>query len=99
VEDETIKSFLSGIPWEEFDDIKEGTPSGRLAFFFQIRSGDTLRLMSLLKETKVRNFWGNIFGEAAFTVQMIPTKQEGKDTSLATKRGSYVEMVQMYGSV
>ena len=50
-----MKLFPFGMRWEKFDDTKEGTPSGRLTFVFQIASGDTLILISFLKEANVRN--------------------------------------------
>ena len=87
------------MPWEKIDKTKERKPNGRLAFVFQIAREDSPRLVALLDEAKVKNLWGDIFGEAAFTVQMIPTKQSGEDPSLAGKRAPYVEMVQTHGSV
>ena len=55
--------------------------------------------MSLINKTKERNLWKDIFGRAAFTVQMIPTKEKDEDAGLATKRASYIDMIQKQGSV
>lgn len=93
VEYEITKVFPFGMPWEKFDDIKERNPSDRLVFVLQIASEDTPRLVALLEEVKVKTLWGDIFGETAFTVQLILTKQISEDASLACTREPYVEMV------
>jgi hypothetical protein len=67
-----------------------------LAFVFQIASDDIPRPMALLEEAIVKHIWDDVFGEAVFTVQIIPTKQTGEDVSLAGKRETYIEMVQLY---
>ena len=56
-------------------------------------------MFSLLAMAKEKNLWRNVFGKAAFTVQMIPTKEKDEDAGLATKRESYIDMVQKSGSV
>ena len=48
---------------------------------------------------KKKNLWKDVFGKAAFTVQMTPTKEKDKDTGLASKRASYINMIQKQGSV
>ena len=55
--------------------------------------------MALLDKAKPNNVWGDIIGEAAFTVQLIPTKKKDKDTSLAGKSKPYFEMIQTHGFV
>ena len=40
-----------------------------------------------------------MFGRAAFTVQIIPSKEKDEDAALATKREYYVQMVQDVGAV
>ena len=49
--------------------------------------------------TKENDLWKNVFGRAAFTVQMIPSKEKDEDAALATKREYYVQMVQDAGAV
>ena len=49
--------------------------------------------------TKENNLWRDVFAKAAFTVQMIPTKEKDKDAGIATKRESHIDMIQKQGSV
>ena len=48
---------------------------------------------------KEKNLRKDVFDKAAFTVQMIPTKEKDEDTGLTTKRASYIAMIQKQGSV
>ena len=96
---EVIKSFPMGMPWEKYDPTKPRTPNGRLAFVFQVAREDSQRFSALLQEAKAKNLWYEIFGEAAFTVQMIPTYHKDEDVALTSKRDAYITMVQTHGSV
>ena len=40
-----------------------------------------------------------MFDKAAFTVQMIPTKEKDEDAGLATKRVSYIDIIQKQVSI
>ena len=55
-------------------------------------------LFSLLAMTKEKNLRKDVFGKAAFTVQIIPTKEKDTDAGLTTKRASYIDMLQKQGS-
>ena len=46
-----------------------------------------------------KNMLKDVFGKAAFTVQTISTKQKDEDAGLATKRVSYIDMIQRHCSV
>ena len=69
-----------------------------LAFFY-LADQDAIRILSLLNKVKERNSRKDIYDRAAFTLQMIPTKVTAKDTRLATKTASYIDMIQKDGSV
>ena len=43
---------------------------------------------------KENDLWKYVFGRAAFTVQMIPSKEKDEKRELASKRERYVQMVQ-----
>ena len=73
------KSFPFGLPFERYDGTQEIIPNGRLTCVSQIADQDATRLRSLLNEAEERNLRKDIFGRAAFTVQMISPKAEDKD--------------------
>ena len=94
-----IKAMSFGMPYEKYNYNAEWKPNGRLSFIFQLSHQDATRFFSLLAMAKENNLWRDVFGKATFTIQMIPTKKKDKDVGLATKRESYIDMVQKPGSV
>ena len=64
---------------------------------FQVTDQDATRLFSLLATAKEKNIWRDAFDKAAFTVQMIPTREKDEDAGLATKKESYINMIQKQG--
>ena len=99
VEYSMTKSMPFGMPYEKYDSNAEWKPNGRLLFVFQVADQDVIRLFSLLVMTKEKNQWKDVFGKAACTVQMIPTKEKDEDAGLVTKRASYIKMIQKQGLV
>ena len=93
------KSMSFGMPYEKFDSNAEWKPNGRFLFVFQVADQDATRFSSLLAMAQDNNLWRDLFGKAAFTVQMIPNKEKDEDLGLATKRESYNYIIQKQGSV
>ena len=93
VEYSMTKAMPFGMPYEKYDSNAEWKPNGKLSFIFQVAHQDTTRLFSLLAMAKENDLWKNVFGRAAFTVQMIPGKEKDEDAALTTKRECYVQKV------
>ena len=87
------------MPYEKYDPNAEWKPNGRLSFIFQVAQQDATRIFSLLATEKENDLWKDVFGRAASTVQMIPSKEKDEDAELTTKRERYVQMVQDAGAV
>ena len=72
---------------------------GDSLFGFQVLREDEKHLEALLNEAKDRELWSYMFGEAAFTIKMIPPPAQGKEEKLAVARQNYVQCVQTHGSI
>ena len=93
------KDYPYGMPWEQFEPGKKREPNGRLSFCFQVLREDEKRLEALLSEAKDRELWSHMFGEAAFTIKMVPPAAQGEEDKLAAVRQNYIRCVQTHGSV